>query len=1518
MSSEPLPPAPPQPFEGIDPAGAGRRAMEFINKPVEDQGAPSSSSAKEKADSTDITYGSSEHDIDHESEQKITDLAQSLSRLSHKSSAVDGINTFLDASSDPQLDPHSEKFNARKWTKNFLSVAARDPDRYPRRTAGVSFRNLSVFGYGTAADYQANVANMWLKGVGWARSLLGFGSKVRIDILRDFEGFVRAGEMLVVLGRPGSGCSTFLKTIAGETHGLWLDERTDIQYQGISWDEMHSRFRGEVIYQAETEIHFPQLTAGETLMFAARARAPANRFPGVTRDQYAQHMRDVTMAVLGLSHTMNTRVGNEFIRGVSGGERKRVSIAETILCGCPLQCWDNSTRGLDSSTALEFVRNIRLSTEYTGSTAVVAIYQASQAIYDVFDKAIVLYEGRQIYFGSASDARRFFIEMGFECPDRQTTADFLTSLTSPTERLVRQGYEDRVPRTPDEFATRWQQSEERQRLLAEIEAFQNEFPLNSSKLEEFNRSRAAEKAKGTRARSPYTLSYFGQIRLCLSRGFIRLKGDMSMTLTSTIGNSVMALIISSVFFDLGPGTDYFFSRGALIFFAVLMNAFSSALELLSLWGQRPIVEKHYKYALYHPSAEYISSMIVDMPAKVLVSVVFNVILYFMTNLRRTAGHFFVFYLFSFTTTLTMSNIFRWIGVISRSMEQAMVPSSLFMLILVIYTGFTIPVRGMRPWFRWLNYINPIGYAFESLMINEFSGRRFPCELYVPDGEGYTEAPPSSKICSGRGAVAGEAFIDGDSFIEASYQYNSSHMWRNYGIILAFMFFFLAAYIICSEIVRAKPSKGEILVFPRGKIPAFAKEVRRDEEDATSKTSESRPQLADEGEAHVGAISEQTAIFHWQDVCYDIKVKGENRRILNHVDGWVKPGTLTALMGVTGAGKTSLLDVLADRVTMGVVTGEMLVDGRLRDDSFQRKTGYVQQQDLHLETSTVREALIFSAMLRQPAKIPQDEKVAYVEEVIKMLGMEEYAEAVVGVLGEGLNVEQRKRLTIGVELAAKPDLLLFFDEPTSGLDSQTAWSICSLMRKLADHGQAILCTIHQPSAILMQQFDRLLFLAKGGKTVYFGELGQNMETLIKYFEGKGSIACPKNANPAEWMLEVIGAAPGSQADRDWSEVWNQSPERRQVQQELARMKEELSQKPAPPRTPEYGEFATPLWHQFLVCLKRMFEQYWRSPSYIYSKAAMCIIPPLFIGFTFWREPTSIAGMQNMMMAIFMLLVIFPNLVQQMMPYFVTQRALYEVRERPSKAYSWKAFMMASICVELPWNVLMAVPAYFCWYYPIGLYRNAGPGETVERGGTMFLLVLIFMLFTSTFSSMVIAGIEHPDTGSNIAQLMFSLCLIFNGVLASPDVLPRFWIFMYRVSPFTYLVSSVLSTGLSGVDVHCSDLEILRVPPPNGQSCSSYLGPYVEATRGRLLDPTADGECQLCAISSTDQFLQGLSINADDTWRNVGLLFVYVVFNAVAAVFLYWLIRVPKKKSQQVKKVQGSSSHEESPTGESKAQ
>ena len=208
---------------------------------------------------------------------------------------------------------------------------------------------------------------------------------------------------------------------------------------------------------------------------------------------------------------------------------------------------------------------------------------------------------------------------------------------------------------------------------------------------------------------------------------------------------------------------------------------------------------------------------------------------------------------------------------------------------------------------------------------------------------------------------------------------------------------------------------------------------------------------------VQKLARQTDIFSWKDVQYTVPVKGGTRLLLDNVSGWVKPGTLTALMGASGAGKTTLLNVLAERVDMGVITGDMLVSGKARDASFQRKTGYVQQQDLHLDTTTVREALKFSAYLRQPKNVSRKEKDEFVEDVIKMLNMEDFAEAIVGTPGEGLNVEQRKLLTIGVELAAKPALLLFLDEPTSGLDSQSSWAIIAFLRKLADNGQAVLAS-----------------------------------------------------------------------------------------------------------------------------------------------------------------------------------------------------------------------------------------------------------------------------------------------------------------------------------------------------------------------------------------------------------------------------------------------------------------------------
>ncbi|KAK4685860.1 ATP-binding cassette, subfamily G (WHITE), member 2, PDR, partial [Tremellales sp. Uapishka_1] len=1323
---------------------------------------------------------------------RVGELARQLTRMSTRPA-----ENLFDYQEGSDLDPFSAHFDARKYAKGIAKFA---DTGVAGKAAGISFSDMGVHGFGSDADYQRTVGNLPASYLSQVRDMVGNRQR-KVQILNSVDGLLEAGEMLVVLGPPGSGCSTLLKTIAGEMNGIYLDEGSNLNYRGITAKQMRKQFRGEAIYTAEVDVHFPILTVGQTL---AAAKHPP---PGLTRQQYAEHSRDVTMSVFGISHTMNSKVGNDFIRGVSGGERKRVTICEATLSGAPLQCWDNSTRGLDSANAIEFCKNLRVSADYFSTTSAVAIYQAPQSAYDLFDKVSVLYEGEQIFFGKCTEAKAYFIEMGFHCPDQQTTPDFLTSLTSASERTAREGFESRVPHTPAEFVSIWKKSPQYHALRKDILSFEERYPVNGERFDEFLASRRIQQSSRVRAKSPYTLSYGQQVRLCLKRGFWRLKADPSLTYTQLFGNFIMSLVISSVFYNLRP--------------------------------------------------------------------------------------FFFFLLISFIVTLTMSMIFRSIASLSREFVQAMTPAAVIMIGIIVYTGFAIPVTYMRGWARWINYIDPVGYAFESLMVNEFHGREFSCAALVPSGAGYADTASAGNICSVVGSVAGQNFVNGDTYLALSYEYYHSHKWRNLWILFIFLIGFLVIYLGATELISAVKSKGEILVYPRGRLPQSL--VKHSASDVESQMT-ARPGSTDEKGADATIIQRQTSIFSWRDVVYDIKIKKETRRILDHVDGW----------GVSGAGKTTLLDVLATRVTMGVVTGEMLVDGRQRDVSFQRKTGYVQQQDLHLATSTVREALRFSAVLRQPKHISKAEKYAYVEEVLKLLEMDPYADAVVGV--PGLNVEQRKRLTIGVELVAKPALLLFLDEPTSGLDSQTSWNILQLLRKLTEHGQAILCTIHQPSAILFENFDRLLFLAKGGKTVYFGEVGTGSHILIDYFVRNGASDCPPGENPAEWMLSAIGAAPGTATEVDWHQAWLNSPERGRVHEELDRIKRDRPTEVANEKDSKgtgdaklekaaYSEFAAPFGTQLAAVLQRGNQQYWRTPSYIWSKIALSVATGLFIGFSFYKSDTSQQGLQSQLFSAFMMFTMFSQLCQQIMPNFVVQRSLYEVRERPSKTYSWKVFILSNLLVEIPYAILVGTIFFFCWYYPIGYYVNAVSTNTVHiRGFEMYLLMLEFFLFSSVSAIAAVAGMDSAETAGNIVNLLFSLCLVFCGVLVPYTSLPGFWKFMYRVSPFTYFVEGILGVAVGNAAVVCGADEYLHFNPPSG-TCGDYMQSYIASSGGYLQNPEATSDCSFCTIADTNTFLESVSIRYGHRWRDFGLLWVYIVVNIFLAFAFYWLVRVPKNSGKE---------------------
>jgi ABC-type Mn2+/Zn2+ transport system ATPase subunit len=386
----------------------------------------------------------------------------------------------------------------------------------------------------------------------------------------------------------------------------------------------------------------------------------------------------------------------------------------------------------------------------------------------------------------------------------------------------------------------------------------------------------------------------------------------------------------------------------------------------------------------------------------------------------------------------------------------------------MYTGYMIHKPQMHPWFVWIYWIDPLAYGFSGILANEFKNAVIPCvgTNLVPNGPEYGDLLYSA--CAGvGGALPGATSVTGDEYL-ASLSYSVSNIWRNFGIVWAWWVLFVAITIIATTGWKANAGKSGVLLIPRERAKK-AQHLIADEESQGQSQADPEKKIADSGNSSSDEtmVSDQqlvrnTSVFTWKNLTYTVKTPTGDRTLLDNVQGWVKPGQLGALMGSSGAGKTTLLDVLAQRKTDGTIKGSILVDGRPLNISFQRSAGYCEQLDVHEPLATVREALEFSALLRQSRTTPKEEKLQYVDTIINLLEMHDIENTLIGTAGAGLSVEQRKRLTIGVELVSKPSILIFLDEPTSGLDGQAAFNIVRFLRKLADVGQAVLVTIHQPS------------------------------------------------------------------------------------------------------------------------------------------------------------------------------------------------------------------------------------------------------------------------------------------------------------------------------------------------------------------------------------------------------------------------------------------------------------------------
>ncbi|KAK1374084.1 ABC transporter domain-containing protein [Heracleum sosnowskyi] len=363
----------------------------------------------------------------------------------------------------------------------------------------------------------------------------------------------------------------------------------------------------------------------------------------------------------------------------------------------------------------------------------------------------------------------------------------------------------------------------------------------------------------------------------------------------------------------------------------------------------------------------------------------------------------------------------------------------------------------------------------------------------------------------------------------------------------------------------------------------------------------------------------------------------------------------------------------------------------------RERGFSQQklQILHditgaLRPVTVEESVTFSAWLRLHSQINAKTKYSFVKDVLQTVELDGLKDALVGIPGvSGLSTEQRKRLTIAVELVANPSIL-FMDEPTTGLDARAAAIVMRAVKNVADTGRTIVCTIHQPSIDIFEAFDELILLKSGGRVIYSGLLGQNSSNVIEYFERiPGVASIDKNYNPATWMLEVTSKSAEAELGLDFAQVY-QSSALHERNKELVK-----SLSIPPPGSAELlfpTRFSQNSWGQFKSCLWKQHLSYWRSPSYNLMRLMFMIFSSFLFGLVFWDQGKKIDNQQSLfnMLGLIFSATIFCgiNNSSSVIPYVTTERdVLY--RERFAGMYAPWAYGLAQVTIEVPYIFVLSL-------------------------------------------------------------------------------------------------------------------------------------------------------------------------------------------------------------------------------------
>ncbi|KAK7387230.1 hypothetical protein VNO78_27860 [Psophocarpus tetragonolobus] len=1245
--------------------------------------------------------------------------------------------------------------------------------RYKNLTIGADVQ-LGSRALPTLINHTRDIFEGMLTGIG-----IGRPKRHSLTILNDVSGIIKPGRMTLLLGPPGSGKTTLLLALAGKLDSN-LKKSGSITYNGLEQNEFC--IQRASAYTGQTDNHIAELTVRQTFDFANRCQGSSdaeilknleslekekNILPSPEIDAFMKAslvggkshnvMTDYVLKVLGLDVCSDTVVGNEMLRGVSGGQKRRVTTGEMIVGPRKALFMDEISTGLDSSTTFQIVKCIRNFVHQMEATVMIALLQPAPETFELFDDLVLLSGSYVVYQGPRENVLEFFESLGFKLPPRKGVADFLQEVTSKKDQ-----------------AQYWTNSSKPYKFIsvAEIaEAFKNSRfgkSVESMCAAPFDKSKSNQ---ATLPKSRFALPKWELFKACLSREITLLNGHRFLYIFRTAQVIFVGLVTCTMFIQMRfheKDETYGNLYQSALFFALVHMMFNGYSELSLMIARLPVFYKQRGNLFYPGWAWSLATWILGVPYSIVEAVVWSCVVYYSVGLAPNPGRFFRYMLLLLMLHQMALGLFRFMASVARDMVIANTFGSASLMIIFLLGGFIIPKGMVKPWWIWGYWLSPLTYGQRAISVNEFTATRWMQHSALG------------------GNTVGQNILSGYDIPAQDYWY-----WIGLGVLILYTIIF-----------NCMVTWGLSYLNPLQKARAL---LLADDDDEDSKSSDKNRSKSsgDDGKAKgmILPFEPMTMTFHgvnyYVDMPQEIAKQGvtETRlKLLSNVSGVFAPGVLTALMGSSGAGKTTLMDVLAGRKTGGHIEGEIKISGHPKvQQTFARISGYVEQNDIHSPQLTVEESLWFSASLRLPKEVSIEKKHEFVEQVMKLVELDSLRQALVGMPGSsGLSTEQRKRLTIAVELVANPSII-FMDEPTSGLDARAAAIVMRAVRNTVDTGRTVVCTIHQPSIDIFEAFDDLLLMKRGGRVIYGGKIGRQSDIMIKYFQSiEGISSIPSGYNPATWMLEVTTAAVEEKLGVDFAEVYDNSEQFRGV---LTSIKQYGQPPPGSQPLKFDTVYSQNTWAQFLKCLWKQNLVYWRSPPYNAMRLFFTIICALIFGTVFWDVGTkrkTIHEVYVIMGALFSAcLFLGVNNASSVQPVVSIERTVF-YREKAAGMYSPIAYAMAQGLVEIPYVLVQTIIFGVITYFMVNF----------EKDAAKFFLYLVFLFLTFmyfTFYGMMAVGVTPTQQfAAVISSAFYSLWNLVSGFLIPKSHIPVWWIWFHYICPISWTLRGIITSQLGDVE------------------------------------------------------------------------------------------------------------------------